>query len=389
MSPTLPNGKICYFDSQLQRGELKEIFSALSSRRMGVYWTDFLISLAMGYLALALFPVTHLVSWRAGLSFVIATFSLYRAAIFTHEIAHMPRHRYKAFRFVWNLLCGVPLLIPSFMYEMHNDHHSQRKYGTREDGEYLSFAVGPRRRAIYYVLSSFLAVPLLAIRFLLLAPLRWLFPSLNQFVLTRASALSIDGEYVRPVETTGIPRMWFLQEASCCLWCASVFGLVFTGVLPITRLAQACAILTAVVLVNAFRVLAAHRYRSMGQPLSLAEQVRDSNDFPSLLDELWAPVGLRFHAVHHLLPQLPYHALPEARRRILLNCGQHHPLGDTSRDSLFGVLRELFQKGSKDARENEVLENEREQVCHHEDPDFQEDKSPPKERQFQQTSAGS
>ncbi len=115
------------------------------------------------------------------------------------------------------------------------------------------------------------------------------------------------------------------------------------GVLSVTRLAQASAIVTAVVLVNAFRVLAAHRYRSIGQPLSLAEQVRDSNDFPNLLAELWAPVGLRFHAVHHLLPQLPYHALPEARRRILLRCGVHHPLGETSRGSLYRVRVSCFE----------------------------------------------
>jgi fatty acid desaturase len=72
--------------------------------------------------------------------------------------------------------------------------------------------------------------------------------------------------------------------------------------------------------------------------------VRDSNDFPSVLAELWAPVGLRYHAMHHLFPQLPYHALPEARRRVLAWSGSQNPIRESARDSLFNVLRELMRK---------------------------------------------
>ena len=42
---------------------------------------------------------------------------------------------------------------------------------------------------------------------------------------------------------------------------------------------------------------------------------------PGLLAELWAPVGLRYHALHHLLASVPYHSYPEAHRRLAAHLG--------------------------------------------------------------------
>ena len=33
--------------------------------------------------------------------------------------------------------------------------------------------------------------------------------------------------------------------------------------------------------------------------------------------ELWAPVGLRYHALHHYFPGVPYHNLPRAHHRMV------------------------------------------------------------------------
>ena len=50
--------------------------------------------------------------------------------------------RCRGFRLVWNLLVGIPLLVPSFMYEgVHNQHHAKRYYGTVNDPEYLPLAL--------------------------------------------------------------------------------------------------------------------------------------------------------------------------------------------------------------------------------------------------------
>ena len=126
-------------------GALRGSVSDLSRRKMWIYWADFLTSLSAGYLAFVLFPLARPFTLRAGLAFAVSVFALYRAVIFIHEIAHMPRNELFAFRLSWNLLCGIPLLVPSFLYEMHYQHHSRQTYGSAEDGEYLSFARLPRR----------------------------------------------------------------------------------------------------------------------------------------------------------------------------------------------------------------------------------------------------
>jgi fatty acid desaturase len=52
--------------------------------------------------------------------------------------------------------------------------------------------------------------------------------------------------------------------------------------------------------------------------MSVTAQYLDSVNVPppALLPMLWAPVGLRYHALHHLLPSMPYHSLGEAHRRL-------------------------------------------------------------------------
>jgi fatty acid desaturase len=71
-------------------------------------------------------------------------------------------------------------------------------------------------------------------------------------------------------------------------------------------------------LLNQTRTLVAHLWENEGEAMTVTAQYLDSVNVPppATLPALWAPVGLRYHALHHLLPSLPYHALGEAHRRL-------------------------------------------------------------------------
>ena len=102
-----------------------------------IYWADMIGSAILGYAAAAgamfLGP-----RWAAVLSGLVAVLALYRAGSFIHELTHIKKGALKGFRLAWNLAVGIPLLIPSFMYEgVHNQHHAKRYYGTAMDPEYL------------------------------------------------------------------------------------------------------------------------------------------------------------------------------------------------------------------------------------------------------------
>ena len=113
----------------------------LNSPSAVIYWADMLGSALLGYAALfgAMFlrPTTFALLWG-----LIAVLALYRAGSFIHELTHIKKGAVNGFRFAWNLVVGVPLMVPSFMYEgVHNQHHAKTYYGTANDPEYLPLAL--------------------------------------------------------------------------------------------------------------------------------------------------------------------------------------------------------------------------------------------------------
>lgn len=327
-----------------------------------IYWTDFLVSWSVGMLAfkLVLGGENLPAAWHAGMTlpvrgllFLVSCLLIYRCGLFIHELVHLPEDKFRVFRRVWNMLCGVPFLIPTFVYLNHVDHHRRKHYGTDADGEYIPFSNKSPWHIVGYLAQSFV-IPLLAVlRFGVVTPLTWFNTPLRDWVHQHASSMIIDPTYLRPLPTKKALRLIRRQEFTTFAFIV-IFGvLIVWGALgngptnPWTLL-QAYCTGVCIIMVNAIRTLAAHRWVNKDDSqMTFVEQMLDSVNFPTgWLAPLWAPVGLRYHALHHIFPSMPYHALGTAHRRLMAGLPADSPYRRTVAPSLGSELSRLWRRAA-------------------------------------------
>jgi len=190
-----------------------------------IYWTDFLATVLGAY---AVSGLVHFMPQAAsgatllflqGSCLIASALLFYRAALFIHELVHLPQGSLRWFRVAWNVLFGIPCLVPSFVYHTHLDHHRRMSFGTRHDGEYMPLA----RQGWWHIVVYMGQTPLIPIaafiRFAFLTPLAWLHPALRRWVHQHASSLVMDPTYVRPLPSPGAMRTIYWQELGCFFVC--------------------------------------------------------------------------------------------------------------------------------------------------------------------------
>lgn len=330
--------------------EAKRIVQDLFEPNPFIYWADFLFFDLLGWTAFILAVRARDFSIFQFSAMLVAGFSLYRAVLFVHELSHLKKGTFPVFRRVWNLLCGFPLTIPSFLYVgVHTDHHKQAVYGTKDDPEYFAFALAKPYRIPLFPLTMLAAPTFFLLRFLVLAPLSYLFAPMRGPLWVLASHLAAGGSYRRPLPDKKEKQESGIQEFMTFAYLATALILMVKGMLPWKVLLIWYFVAVFILVANALRSLAAHCDRNPpDHTMSFEEQILDSTDIPGnpLLTPLWAPVGLRFHATHHLFTGIPYHSLNEAHRRLTRELPQNSPYRLAFRKSLWSALAQLWKEAS-------------------------------------------
>lgn len=322
------------------RGHYRQHVADLFTPNLAIYIVDFLASYCVFIGGWYLFHTgLDATKW---LGFVVGVLAVYRAGLFIHEIVHLPKKKFKPFILLWNLLYGMPFLLPSFMYESHLKHHFPRVYGTVGDPEYVVLDGRGLFAQIVFLILHTVASPLLVIfRFTVVTALSLVSAKFRRLSRQRFCALAINASYLDTSKSVDKDRFVNPWEIGSFIVAVTVITGMVKGFVDPQYIIEFFMMLAAALFINGIRTLVAHRYANHElKPLSEIEQLSDSLNHVGnpVIGELLAPVGLRFHGLHHLFPTIPYHNLYEAHRRLMKELPDDDPYRAINFKSYLGAM---------------------------------------------------
>lgn len=323
-----------------------------------IYWADLLVTVTITYACAGVYLLSPLFTPHSIVCMIVAGLGLHRLANFIHEIAHLNSKRaLTSFRVAWNLLVGIPTLMPSFFFEKHMDHHNTGHFGTRDDCEYVPLGRGPLRNIAFFMGQIFLQPVFTVVRFIVVTPISFLHPKLRQWTLENYSTFVFVLPCPRVIPKNAPRRFWSFMDIACCIRASLIFILVFVGANPWYRVPQLYCLALIPLALHYTRSLTAHFYLNDGRKVSFEDQLMDSVDIQgNFFTELLYPIGLRYHALHHLFPSLPYHNLGTAHRRLMAGLPAESPYRKLVYPSFYSVIRQLVANSRAATRAQKQVE---------------------------------
>jgi fatty acid desaturase len=187
--------------------------------------------------------------------------------------------------------------------------------------------------------------PLVVFVRFLLAPLTFLSPKLREFMFRHCCALTLNWRYERNVNAQD-RRILTIVELLCSLRAAMILIAVFIGFREWTNLLLLYSLAVGVLALNQMRLLGDHHLASEGGELSFHDHILDSCNYvdPDWGVWLFCPFSIRYHALHHMFPSLPYHNLRAAHAYLASNLPADSPYHSLSRPSWWSVAKHAFRR---------------------------------------------
>lgn len=323
----------------------KEVFEI----NLKTYCSDIIICVSIGWLAFIVSGKVQLFSWSFFLCFIVATIALYRAMGFIHEICHQQKNKkFKSFVTLWHIFVGIPLLLPSSFYDCHLEHHNYKKYKTEYDPQYPALK-GNRFAIIKLVLLDPLLFPLnLIIRLLILSPLSILSPPLRSFLYCKFSSIA-KRDFVAHFNNKQKELLAKVEINILIFWSIVILLIVFK-IIPLIYLAIWYFLVAAIWSLTFFRSLGEHSHDNLIETsLTVEEYLLDSFTYSRggwqkfMYFPMYIP-GIRYHALHHLCPAIPYHNLPKAHQFLRENLPEDNLYLQTERLGHWHNIKNLWNK---------------------------------------------
>jgi fatty acid desaturase len=291
------------------------------------YWMDFGLSISLGWI---LFFVKYYSNnpLVGNTALFISILAFYRAITFTHEVVHLREKDVPGFRFAWSIFCGIPLLAPHFLYhDLHLNHHSKKKYNTKNDVEYFPFYGNPSSINIYYFKN--LILPVMSIfRFLILPLTILLGGEIREKICQNASSMGIRLIFERePVVNDREKKLWLFEEIASFFYVWFIAFLIYIEILTFWFVIQWAIVIIGILTLNTYRFFSAtHIYSGNGEVMSFEKHILDSVNIKDtgLFSKLIAPVGQSFHGLHHIVPSIPGLRLHEVHNEIIGKISRDH-----------------------------------------------------------------
>jgi fatty acid desaturase len=306
-----------------------------------VFWIDFLTSSTVGYALIYWCSTFPFLSWsQVGIA-ILGAIVMFRACMFMHEAVHAGK-QVPGFATVFNLYFGFVNKLPLYIYNVHLDHHLQECYGTEADSEYDLLKRDLPNLLIPLVVTA-LQPGLMILRF---GVLPWFLPFIGErgrnAVYQRASTFALNRNYRRPLPDAAERREWYRQDAACALYNLVFVVLCLTGVLSWNLVWAWYEVAFVAMLANYYRVMSSHAYWTGFAPTTRKQQILDSLTVTGSPWLCWLfPVGLRYHALHHMMPQVPYHHMAKLHRTLLSRLPDDHPYRTTIANGFLQAYRRL------------------------------------------------